>query len=416
MSSAGRLLNGLSTRVRGARLLVCLGLVLSLAVGLSPMWGAEGEGTPLALGFVRSDGTTGIVEFTGEEYVAGAILQETPYGAPQEPLGHQLVRLTNVERANNGLAPLKAASELMASAQYHSDWMASHNCFDHNCPGEPYWVTRIESAGYVNYQALAENIAAGYGSANDAVQAWMNSPGHRANMLGADFREAGGAYAYSGTAYYHHYWTLDFGTRNDAQDNPVYPVVVNNEAWSTTSLKVQLYVYGQGWAQEMSFSNDGVTWSPWEPYSCNKAWTLSMQSGSPATVYAQVKRGSTTLENTDSIHLDVPLTVVPTTMVFLWAQGSPGTIPAEYKMSIETYEGWTANADPGWIKLSQGAGTGQATVTVYLQGFPIEEVGTYSGTITVESLQMVVEVQVTLVVTSEPLQKNHVPGSTKVQV
>jgi hypothetical protein len=288
--------------------------------------------------------------------------------------------------------------------------MASHNCFAHNCPGEPDWVTRIVNAGYVNYQALAENIAAGYGSANDAVQAWMNSPGHRANMLSANFREAGGAYAYCADCTYHRYWTTDFGARN-----PVYPVVVNGEAWSTTSLQVQLYVYGQGWAQEMRFHNEGGAWSAWEPYACDKAWTLSTQSGSPATVYAQIKRGSTILENTDSIHLDVPLTVVPTTMVFLWAQGSPGTIPAEYRMNIDTYEGWTASADPGWIKLSLGAGTGQAAVTVRLEGFPTG-VGTHTGTIMVESLQMVVEVQVTLVVTSEPLQKNHVPVSTKVQV
>jgi uncharacterized protein YkwD len=395
--------------LRRVQFTVCLIAVVALAAGLSPLWGADGEGTPLALGFVRSDGTTAIAEFTSEEYVADAILQETPYGAPPEPLGHQLVRLTNVERANNGLAPLKAASELMNSSQYHSDWMANHDCFAHNCPGEPDWVTRIVNAGYVNYEALAENIAAGYGSANDAVQAWMNSPGHRANMLAADFREAGGGYAYSASAYYHRYWTMDFGARN-----PVYPVVINREAWSTTSLQVQLYVYGQGWAQEMSFSNDGITWSPWESYSCNKAWTLSMQSGSPATVYAQIKRGSTTLENTDSIHLDVPLTVVPTTMVFLWAQGSPGTIPAQYKMSISAVAGWTATPNQNWIKLSQGSGTGPATVTVYVEGFP-STVGTHSGTITVESLQMVVEVQVTLVVTSEPLQKNHVPVSTKVQ-
>ena len=373
------------------------------------MWGAEGEGTPLALGFVRSDGTTGIVEFTGEEYVAGAILQETPYGAPQEPLGHQLVRLTNVERANNGLAPLKAASELMASAQYHSDWMASHNCFDHNCPGEPYWVTRIESAGYVNWVLLAENIAVGQGSASAAVQAWMNSQGHREHMLGAGFREAGGGYAYSSRSY----WTMDFGARN-----LVYPAVINGEAWSTTSLQVQLYVYGQGWAQEMSFSNDGVTWSPWGPYSCNKAWTLSAGGGSPAVVHARIRRISPVLqvlESTDDIHLEPHLTVTPSTMVFLWPKDSPDMVPAEYRMIIDTFGDWTAVPDQDWIKLSEPAGTGQATVNVHLEGFATG-VETHTGTITVEAGGMSAQVQVTLVVTSEPLHKNHVPVSTKVQV
>jgi hypothetical protein len=404
MKRLGRAVN----RILAVRPVVWSLVLLLLVLGVAPSWGQEGTGTPLALGYINSDGETGLVEFVAAEPLQEDLITVTALGVPAEPPAHQLVRLTNVERANNGLPPLKAASELMQAAQFHSDWMASHDCFAHNCPGEPDWVTRIVNAGYANAEALGENIAAGYGSANEAVQAWMNSPGHRANMLGADFREAGGGYAYSASAYYHRYWTMDFGARN-----PVYPVVINREAWSTTSLQVQLYVYGQGWAQEMRFHNEGGAWSPWEPYACNKAWTLSMQSGSPATVYAQIKRGSTILENTDSIHLDVPLTVVPTTMVFLWAQGSPGTIPAEYKMNVDTYGGWTASADPGWIKLSLGAGTGPATVTVYVEGFP-STVGTYSGTITVESLQMVVEVQVTVVVTSEPLQKNHVPVSTKV--
>lgn len=396
-------LGGAVNRTLAGRPAVCLLVLLLLMLGVAPSWGEEGPGTPLALGYINSDGETGLVEFVAAEPLQEDLVAATALGVPAEPPGHQLVRLTNVERANNGLPPLKAASELMNSAQYHSDWMATYNCFAHNCPGEPDWVTRIVNAGYVNAQALGENIAAGQGSASAAVQAWMNSPDHRANMLSDAFREAGGGYAYSGSAYYHRYWTMDFGARN-----AVYPVVINGEAWSTTSLQVQLYVHGQGWAQEMRFHNEGGAWSAWEPYSCDKAWTLSMQSGSPATVYAQIKRGSTTLENTDSIHLDVPLTVVPTTMVFLWAQGSPGTIPAEYKMSIETYEGWTATADAGWIKLSQGAGTGPATVTVYLAGFPTG-VGTHSGTITVVSLQMVVEVQVTLCVTDKALQQGHVP-------
>ena len=414
MSSAGRLLNGLSSKVRGARLLVCLGLVLALAVGLSPMWGAEGEGTPLALGFATSDGTMEIVEFTSEEPFAGVLLQDTTYGAPPEPLGHQLVRLTNVERANNGLAPLKAASELMDSAQYHSDWMANHDCFAHNCPGEPDWVTRIVNAGYVNYQALAENIAAGYGSANDAVQAWMNSPGHRANMLHPGFREAGGAYAYSGSAYYHRYWTMDFGSRSDAQGNPVLPVVINNEAWSTNSAYVQLYVYGQGWATEMSFRNAGGTWSDWMTYQPSQAWTLSGDSGSPAVVYAQVRQGSTVLESSDSIHI-LPPEVSPDYVLFLSAQGSEPTIPAEYSVDIGTAANWTASANNAWIKLSDYSGSGDATVQVRVEDFS-KIVGTYTGTITVVALGMSCEVQVTLVVTSEPLQKNHVPVSTKVQV
>ena len=240
----------------------------------------------------------------------------------------------------------------------------------------------------------------------------MGSAGHKANMLHPDFREAGGGYAFSGTAYYHHYWTLDFGTRNDAQGNPVYPVVINNEAWSTNSAYVQLYVYGP--ADQMRFRNAGGTWSDWMTYQPSQAWTLSGDNGSPAVVYAQVRQGSTVLESSDSIHI-LPPEVSPDYVLFLSAQGSEPTIPAEYSVDIGTAANWTASANQGWIKLSDSSGSGDATVQVRVEDFS-KIVGTYTGTITVVALGMSCEVQVTLVVTDGPLQKNHVPVSTKVQV
>ena len=406
--SAMKIFGKALSRNSTTRLTVGCLAVLLLVVGVNPSWGEEGTGTPLALGYINSDGQTGLVEFAAAEPLQGDVVAATELGIPAEPQAHQLVRLTNGRRASQGLPPLKAASELMNSSQYHSNWMANHNCFSHNCPGEPDWVQRIINGGYVDYVLLGENIAAGYTSANGAVQAWMESPGHRANMLNPDFREAGGGYAYSAASDYLHYWTMDYGARNDAQGYPVLPVVINDEAWSTCCADVQLYVYGQGWADQMRFSNDGVKWSDWQPFSSNKTWTLSPDGGSPAVVYAQVRRGSTVLASSDGIYVDLPLTVVPTTMVFLWPKGSLVTTPADYGMNIDTYGGWTANPDQGWIKLSKYTGTGPATVTVYLQGFPTQE-GTYSGTITVESLEMVVEVQVTLVVTSRPLEEGHVP-------
>jgi hypothetical protein len=264
------------------------------------------------------------------------------------------------------------------------------------------------NAGYVNYLQLAENIAAGYFTANDAVVAWMGSSGHRANMLSPDFREAGGGYAYSGTAYYHHYWTMDFGTRNDAQGNPVYPVVINDEAWSTNDLNVQLYVYGQDWANEMRFRNAGGTWSAWMPYQRNKAWTLSGASGSPAVVYAQLRRGSTVLASSDSIHIPPPPTVSPDYLLFFWVQGSGPTIPGEYSVDIGSGASWSASANRSWIKLSDSSGSGDATVSVYLEGFPTSA-GTHTGKVTVVAAGMSSEAQVTLVVTSEALERSHVP-------
>ena len=401
--------------VRRVQLVVCLIAVAALAAGVSPLWGADGEGTPLALGFVRLDGTTGIAEFSSDEYPSEAIPEETLLGAPAEPPAHQLVRLTNVKRVNKGLPPLKAAPELMQSAQYHSNWMANHNCFAHVCPGEADWVTRIVNAGYVNYSHLAENIAAGYLTANDAIQGWWNSPGHKANMLSPDFRETGGGYKFLADTNYRYYWTMDYGTRSDVQGNPVLPVVINNEAWFTNNLDVQLYVYGQGWADQMRFRIAGGTWSAWMPYQPSKAWTLSSDSGSPAVVYAQVRQGSTVLESSDNIHINLPPEVSPDQAVFLSVQGAVPTTPAEYGIDIDTSGNWSASANQIWIKLGQYSGSGDATVEVRVEDFPTS-LGTYTGTITVVAFGLPAEVRVTLVVTDGPLQENHVPVSTKDQV
>jgi hypothetical protein len=229
-------------------------------------------------------------------------------------------------------------------------------------------------------------------------------------MLNPDFRETGGGYKFLTDSDYHYYWTMDYGTRND-----VYPVVINNEAWFTNNLDVQLYVYGQGWADEMRFSNNaGVTWSAWMPYQPSKAWTLSGDNGTPAVVYAQVRQGSTVLESSDSIHINLPPEVSPDQVLFLSVQGAQPTTPAEYWIDIDTSGNWTASANQSWIKLGQYSGSGDASVRAWVQGFPTS-LPTYTGTITVVAFGLSSEVQVTLVVTDGPLQENHVPVSSKDQ-
>jgi uncharacterized protein YkwD len=407
-----RVCAGRIRRTRPVRLLSCLVSVCVIAAALSPLWGAEGIGDPLAIGWLNSDGESGFEEFTGQEQPEESGLEAIGLEVPAEPLDHQLVRLTNQQRVARGLPPLKAAQELHASSWFHSDWMADHNCFAHECPGEPGWVARIQNAGYVNYTSLGENIAGGYSTASGAIAAWMNSDGHRANMLSTSFREAGGGYAYSATAKYHHYWTMDYGARNDAQGNAVYPVVIQNEAWSTNSLNVGLYVYGQGWATEMRFRNSDGTWSPWEPYRRNKAWTLSASNGTVATVYAQIKRGSTVLENSDTIHLDLPLGIAPVFMAFLSEQGANPTVPESSILRIVTPLAWTASADEDWIQLSAYAGSGPGEISVHVTDVP-HDPQVRQGVITVSTLDESEAAGVTLVVTSAPLERSHLPLSSR---
>ncbi|TKJ29152.1 MAG: hypothetical protein CEE40_09405 [Chloroflexi bacterium B3_Chlor] len=401
----------MTSRARAQVLIHLLTATLLVSLGSSPLWSQEGGGTPRAIGYVSPDGETGISQFTVEAQDGPEPTYGMALGIPSEPPGHRLVYLTNLERVGRGIPPLKAASELMNAAQFHSDWMAQHNCFDHDCPGEPTWIQRISNAGYSSYEALGENIAHGYYTASGAVNGWMGSAEHRANMLHRGFREAGGGYAFSSSSRYLHYWALDFGSRGQ-----VYPVIINNEAWSTTDLVADLYVHGRGWADWMQFRNEGGNWSGWESFSARKTWTLSCTDASPTTVYAQIRQESTVLEFSDEIHVDISLSVQPNPLIFLSEQGWTTAIPESYQLDITSCDNWTAQASEPWIKLSDDTGTGPGEVAVSLEGFPTNP-GRYTGTVTViaETTQEQTDVQVILVVTDGPLEHSYAPLVTKEQ-
>lgn len=116
----------------------------------------------------------------------------------------QVVELTNAERAKYDLAPLKAYNPLMKVARAKSQDMASNNYFSHTSPtyGSPF--DQIKAAG-ITYRAAGENIAQGQRTPEEVVQAWMNSEGHRANILNSSFTHIGIGYVENGN-----YWTQQF--------------------------------------------------------------------------------------------------------------------------------------------------------------------------------------------------------------
>ncbi|GAA0328919.1 SafA/ExsA family spore coat assembly protein [Bacillus carboniphilus] len=120
---------------------------------------------------------------------------------------NEVIRLTNQERAKNGLPALQANWELSRIARYKSKDMRDRGYFAHNSPtyGSPFDM--IRNFG-VNYRTAGENIAAGQRSASEVVKQWMESPGHRQNILNASFKEIGVGYAEGGT--YGVYWTQMF--------------------------------------------------------------------------------------------------------------------------------------------------------------------------------------------------------------
>ena len=104
---------------------------------------------------------------------------------------------------------------LQLTAEGHSQDMAINDYFSHNTPdGTTPW-DRIRAQGYF-YSMAGENIAAGYASPESVVQAWMNSDGHRANILNCGFKDIGVGYYYlendTGEVNYRHYWTQVFAS------------------------------------------------------------------------------------------------------------------------------------------------------------------------------------------------------------
>ncbi|MBQ2766349.1 MAG: SafA/ExsA family spore coat assembly protein [Clostridia bacterium] len=116
----------------------------------------------------------------------------------------EVVRLVNEARAQNGLKPLTHDWELSRVARYKSQDMRDNKYFSHTSPvyGSPFQM--IKNFG-ISYRSAGENIAYGQRTPQAVVNAWMNSSGHRANILNASFTHIGVGYVKDGN-----YWTQMF--------------------------------------------------------------------------------------------------------------------------------------------------------------------------------------------------------------
>ncbi|MBP2328301.1 uncharacterized protein YkwD [Kibdelosporangium banguiense] len=144
-----------------------------------------------------------------------AVLAAAPaaQGATVQTIQDDVVRLTNAERQKAGCAPLTAVSQLNLAAQRHSEDMATRNFVGHTGSDGSTMVTRVERVGYTGWRSLAENVAAGQQTAAAVVAGWMNSSGHRANILNCGLRDIGVGYATNPNSTYGVYWTQNFGSR-----------------------------------------------------------------------------------------------------------------------------------------------------------------------------------------------------------
>ena len=119
----------------------------------------------------------------------------------------EVLELVNYERAKEHLKPLKLSSSMNHYAQIRAKEITKK--FSHTRPSGYSCFTVIPKP----YRTVGENIAAGQRSASEVVAAWMNSKGHRENILNPNFKELGMGYLYLPASKYKHYWAQLFRTR-----------------------------------------------------------------------------------------------------------------------------------------------------------------------------------------------------------
>jgi uncharacterized protein YkwD len=128
----------------------------------------------------------------------------TAAGVDARSFEQQVVALTNEARAANGCPALANNDKLHAAALGHSEDMFENDYFSHTGVDGSSMTDRIERQGY-SWRRLAENIAFGHRTPSAVVDGWMNSSGHRANILNCDLAEIG-------VGFHNFYWTQNFGT------------------------------------------------------------------------------------------------------------------------------------------------------------------------------------------------------------
>lgn len=121
------------------------------------------------------------------------------------------IELVNAARIETGLDPLVESPVLTQVAQDYSRRMATEGFYGHTDPQGKDVTDRIAAAGYLA-QMSAENIAGGQPDPETVVDGWLNSPGHRENIMNPDLQEIGAGYAYADSPPYYHYWTHVFAT------------------------------------------------------------------------------------------------------------------------------------------------------------------------------------------------------------
>lgn len=258
------------------------------------------------------------------------------------------VYLGNLARRDHGVPPLRANLQLIQAARWFA-WDSVQNRPEPYCGHQDsrgFWPDyRASEYGYKG-MAGAENAFCGYVSPADAIQGWLDSPGHRSNLLCDCHREIGLGY-YQGTE--RGYVAQMFGYESSYP-----PVIIENEALTTTTPHVGLYIYsntgdgdiiGMGAAVEMMISNNPTfPGAVWEPYTAEKGWILEPGEGW-RTVYVKTRdRLGRTVTVSDTIYLGENLPREELSDALM------STTRPEVTISGTDQSGWShVQFSPGWL-------------------------------------------------------------------
>lgn len=140
--------------------------------------------------------------------LSGAAVMQTEAKSPVSICNEQeweVLKIVNKERTSKGLAPLS----MIKSLQTANDVRAKEifTSFSHTRPDGSSCFTALQG---ISYNAAGENIAAGYASPDAVMVGWMNSPGHKANIMNGNFTHIGVGYYYNGSGSLQQYWTQMF--------------------------------------------------------------------------------------------------------------------------------------------------------------------------------------------------------------
>lgn len=133
--------------------------------------------------------------------------ENTSTVSKEDEYAKKILELVNKERAKAGLEKLSLDATLNKAADIRAKELLTS--FSHTRPDGSSPFTVLEEYNY-SYKAVGENIAAGQKTPQEVVEAWMNSEGHRANILSADFKKLGVGYCESNSSEYSHYWVQLF--------------------------------------------------------------------------------------------------------------------------------------------------------------------------------------------------------------